>query len=385
MKIAMIGQKGIPALYGGVEKHVQELSIRLTNDHEVVAYTRPYYTSKHWSHFQKVRLVSLPTIYSKHFDAIVHTFISIIHAVYREKVDVIHIHAVGPALLTWLPRLLSHHVKVVVTFHCVDRQHQKWNWFAKACLFLGEWMAMKFAHEVIGVSKTLQQYSYEMYRRSIRYIPNGIVPMHIVEANQISDQFGLEKDGYILTVARLVRHKGIHYLIQAYQQLNTTKKLVIVGDSVHTDDYVTELKTLANGNPNIIFTGNQYGNVLAELFSNACLYVLPSESEGLPIALLEAAAYGKATVVSDIPANMEIVHQPEYIFRNTDSNDLKEKLAYLLEHPKLVNQSAQLLRTYVLTNYQWNDIAQATLQLYRQLSQEEYLTIPRVISASAVR
>lgn len=368
MKIAMIGQKGMPALAGGVEKHVQELSTRLAaNGDEVVVYTRSWYTPAIKTEHDGVRLVSLPSLHSKNLDAISHTALAIMHAAFIERPDVIHIHAVGPALLTGLARVLAPRSKIVVTFHCIDRQHQKWSRFAKIMLWLGEWIAMKFAHEVISVSRTLKNYAYEAYGRDTTYIPNGISQVQARQASMITQEFGLHTDDYFVCVARLVRHKGIHFLIRAYQQLRTTKKLVIVGDGAFTDDYVNEIKALAAGNPNIIFTGLQTGQMLEELFSNAYAFILPSQSEGLPIALLEAASYGKAVLASDIPANLEIVQHCGLSFTNGSISELADKLQLLINEPDLVETTGRAARKYVLRHYLWDDVAAHTTMLYKRV------------------
>lgn len=366
MKIVMIGQKGIPTRSGGVERHVEELACRLATqpDMEVVAYTRSWYVSKQKRSHRGVRLVSLPSIYSKHLDAISHTFLAIIHAAFVEKADIIHIHAVGPALLTWLARLVRPQAKVVVTFHCIDRQHQKWGKFAKFMLWLGEWSAMKSAHEVIVVSRTLQHYAYEVYGRTARYIPNGVAEPTLHRPDTIAQDYGLQKGSYILMVSRLVRHKGVHHLIRAYQTLQTDKKLVIVGDSAFTDHYVQEMKQLAASNKNIIFTGLQTGTVLSELFSNAYAFVLPSESEGLPIALLEAASYGIPTIASDIPANLEISKSAGISFKNTDVMDLAKALQQIIDSPEVAYRYSQLGKQFVLKHYAWDDIVVDTRKLY---------------------
>ncbi|EKD76192.1 MAG: Glycosyltransferase [uncultured bacterium] len=369
MKVVFIGQKGIPSLAGGVERHVEELAVRLAKEPvtDVVVYTRPWYTAKKLAEHNGVRLVSLPSLHSKHLDAISHTFIAVLHAAFIERPDIIHIHAVGPALLTGLARVLRPKAKVVVTFHCIDRQHQKWSKPAKLMLWLGEWMAMKFAHEVITVSKNLKQYAYEVYGRTTTHIPNGVAEMTLQSASIIEQQFGLQANTYILMVSRLVRHKGAHHLIKAYEQLTTNKKLVIVGNSAFTEDYEAEIKVLAKDNPNIIFTGLQTGKTLAELYSNAYLFVLPSESEGLPLVLLEAGAYGKALLASDIPANLEIVEAAGLSFENTNVEDLKLKLEELLQNPEAVKLLGKQARQVVLTHYHWNDITKKTVELYRDL------------------
>ncbi|MFA6027942.1 MAG: glycosyltransferase family 4 protein [Patescibacteria group bacterium] len=371
MKIAMIGQKGIPSIYGGIEKHVEELSIRLAAaGNEITAYTRPYYTPKDKKFYKSVKLISLPSIHTKHLDAISHTFIATLHALWNDN-DIIHYHGVGPSLLAFIPRILKPRVKVFATFHCLDRQHQKWGRFARFMLWLGEKATCTFAHQVIAVSKTIKDYCYESYQRDAQYIPNGVTAMQNVKPGIIENKFGLKGDDYIVVVSRLIPHKGIHYLIAAYQQLFTDKKLVIVGDSYFTDNYVRRLKNLAKGDKNIIFTGFQTGDTLAELFSNAYLYVQPSESEGLPISVLEAAAYGKCVLASDIPANLEIVRECGLSFGNKNIQELTEKLNFLLKHPEEVDKTGKYARKYVLEHYNWEDIVKQTQNTYQKVLKEE--------------
>ncbi|MBU0731980.1 glycosyltransferase family 4 protein [Patescibacteria group bacterium] len=372
MKIAMIGQKGIPAIYGGIERHVEELSVRLVDAGlDVSVYTRPHYSQSDKKTYRGIKMISTPSLHSKHFDAISHTLTSAVDAM-KKDFDVYHFHAVGPALLSFLPRIFRPKAKVVVTFHCIDRQHQKWGRMARLMLWLGEWAACKFAHEVVTVSKTLRHYCYEVYNRKTIYIPNGISNVQNEKPSIIESEFGLEKDGYIVMVARLVQHKGVHYLIDAYNQIHgTDKKLVIVGDTAFTDDYVAKVKAMAKDNPNIIFTGYQSGRALNELFSNAYMYVHPSESEGLPIAVLEAAAYGRCVLASDIPANLEVVKECGLVFENKNVDDLREKMEMLLASPEEVEKTGKIARKYVLKHYNWDDIAKQTKRLYTKLQDHQ--------------
>ncbi|MFA6475370.1 MAG: glycosyltransferase family 4 protein [Patescibacteria group bacterium] len=378
MKITFIGQKGIPALAGGVERHVEELAVRLAKipNTEVVAYTRPWYSAKAVTSYDGVRLVSLPSVHTKNFDAITHTFLAIIHAALIERADIIHIQAVGPAILAPLARLLRPKAKVIVTFHCIDRQHQKWGRFAKLMLWLGEFMTMKFAHEVIAVSRTIQHYSYESYGRMVKYIPNGATLHAIVPADKITEQFGLKSKDYVLTVARLVQHKGIHYLIKAFKKLETDKKLVIVGASTFTDDYVQEIITLAADDARIIFTGLQTGPVLQELYSNAYCFALPSESEGLSIALLEAGSYGLPIVASDIPANREVLDGNGLIVPVGNIEALRAALAQLLSDKKLAEGFGEQANRMVLEHYQWDSIVAETFECYTTGSALTYQPAP---------
>jgi len=369
MKIAMIGQKGIPTLYGGIERHVEELSIRLVkNSQEVFVYTRPYYTPKDMKTYKGVNLVSVKSIKSKHLDAITHTLLSTLHAI-RQGYDVIHYQGVGPSLLSFIPRIFKPSVKVVTTFHCRDSVLSKWGWFASLSLNLGEWTSTRFAHETITVSKSLQAYIKENYKKQVNYIPTGVQLPQNKEANLITSQFGLTKNSYIVAVARLIEDKGLHYLVEAYKNLKTDKKLVIVGDASFTDEYVVGLKEMANDNSNIIFTGWQSGTMLDELFSNAYMFAHPSVSEGLPVAVLEAASYGLPIVASNIPANKEVIEQNGLLFENRNIEDLQTKLKIALDSPEYVKSLGVKARAYVQETYDWNKVAISTIDLYKQVKQ----------------
>jgi len=368
----MIGQKGIPTRFGGIERHVEELSRRLgAMGHEVIVYTRAWYAAPKTRFSPGVRTVAAPTVRTKHLDAIVHTFTSTLAAL-RADVDVIHYHGVGPSLLAWIPRLLSPRTKVVATFHCIDRKHQKWNAFARLMLGCGERAACAFPHETITVSKTLEAYCRDRFDREAHYIPNGIAKPAAVRSDSALERFGLKKNGYVAMVSRLVRHKGAHYLVQAWndltrRQLTRGLKLVIIGDSAFTDDYVAEVKKLAEGNPDIVFTGYQQGAALRQLFAGAYAVVHPSESEGLPIAVLEAMSYGKAVLASDIPEIMEVTREHGLNFKNKSVADLTRKLRHLIAHPELARAKGRAARNFVLANYHWDDVAAAVDELYDSL------------------
>jgi len=366
MRIVFIGQKGIPATYGGVEKHVEDLATRLVNDgHEVLAYTRKNYTSDKMTSYKGVQLISLPSIATKHLDAISHTFLACLDVIFRRKADVVHFHSIGPSLLVWMVKIFKPRTRVVATFHSQCYNHQKWGAFARFFLHLGERMICTIPDKTITVSKSLTDYVADKYGKKTIYIPNGVEIPTPKEADEIK-KWGLEKGNYIVTVSRLVRHKGIQYLIEAYKSVDTKKKLVIVGDGAFTDDYVQELKDLADNNPNIIFTGNQSGDVLRELFSNAFLFVQPSESEGLSIALLEAMSYGLPVLVSDILENVEIVDGIGFVFANKNVADLSLKLReILLVDNTVLQESTTKLKDVADKNYNWNNIVKEIETLYK--------------------
>jgi glycosyltransferase involved in cell wall biosynthesis len=365
MKIAFIGQKGIPAVGGGVERYVEDLAVRLaTAGHEVIVYTRSHYTPKSLKNYQGVRLVYLPTLHTKHLDTIIHSTLSCLHAIITGA-DVAHFQTIGPALVCWLPKLLRPKMKVVSTLQSFDYEHQKWGHFAKLMLKLGERLMCRFSDEVIVVTKAMEQYVRDKYGINGRYIPNGANVYEPAGADLIS-KWGLAKDNYIVAVSRLVRHKGLHYLIAAYQKLNTNKKLVIVGDGAFTDSYIKELKDLVRNNANIIFTGNQTGATLAQLYANAYLFVQPSESEGLSLALLEAMARGVAVLVSDITANREAVGDAGFMFISKDTAYLLHQLRVLLSDAALVKAQGEAGRARVAEKFNWDKITKEVIKVYEQ-------------------
>jgi glycosyltransferase involved in cell wall biosynthesis len=368
MKIAFIGQKGIPTKQGGIEKHVEELSIRLAKaGFDVTVYSRPYYTNNRQKtyFYNGVRVINLPSLKTKNLDAITHTFISTIHAL-LQNYDIIHYHGVGPALLSWLPRIFRPQIKVISTFHCIDRQHQKWSSFAKLMLACGEWAACHFPHQTITVSRVLQKYCRYRFDRETTYIPNGVDVSFAQTNEEILKQFDLLKNNYILVVSRLIQHKGIHTLIKAYQKIATGKKLVIVGDGANTDNYVTHLRELAQNNPNIVFTGQKSGADLQTLFQNAYLFVQSSEAEGLSIALLEAIAYGLPVLASDIEENQEVLGDQGLNFISKNDSDLADKLQFALNNPQTIRQLANQAQREINQKYNWKDIAGQTIELYQK-------------------
>ncbi len=370
MKIAMIGHKRIPSREGGIEIVVGELSKRMVKrGHSVTAYNRnsrhiagEQFNSKKAKEYEGVKLKWVYTPNSSKLNAIVYSAFATLRAVFG-GFDVIHFHAEGPCSMIPLAKLFRK--RCVATIHGLDWQRSKWGGFATKFLKFGEACAAKYADEVIVLSENNRKYFKEAYNRDTVFIPNGITEPEIREAEIIKDKYGLEKASYILFLGRLVPEKGVHYLIEAYKGLDTDKKLVIAGGASHTDGYEKELHALADGNKNIIFTGFVQGKELEELYSNAFIYVLPSDLEGMPISLLEAMSYSNACLTSDIDECTEVCGDNAVYFEKSNENDLKNKLEYLLCNPDEVRRLKAVSKEYVLSNYNWDDICERTLELYR--------------------
>ncbi len=359
MKIAMIGQKGIPTLFGGVERHVEEISKRLAKEKtcHVYVYARSYYTSKKIKKYKKVNIVHLPSIKTKHIDAISHTFLSTCHAIFFLRPHIIHYHGIGPAICIFLAKIFIPSAKIIFTFHCRDYYHKKWGRAARFSLLLGEKIGCRLADEIIAVSPEIQKYVKRRYNKKAVFIPNGVNREKHFSAHLIK-KWELKKNNYILAVTRLVRHKGIHYLINAFKKIETDKKLVIVGPSFHTEDYEAYLKNLARNDSRIIFLGLRKGQVLNELYSNAAIFVHPSEEEGLPLGVLEAASFGRTLLLSDIIVHQKMLMDLPFFFKNKSVQDLKEKLDLLLKNQIMLDKRSREIKQYCIRNYSWDKIVE---------------------------
>lgn len=369
IKIAMIGQKRIPSREGGVEVVVNELSTRLVRDgNKVDAYNRSGYhvSGKEFDdgqgkRYKGIRIIVVPTFKNGKLNAIVYSLLATIRSLFGGY-DVIHYHAEGPCSMLFIPKIFG--IRVVATIHGLDWQRAKWGGFASAVLKFGERMAAKYADEVIVLSKNVQEYFSKTYKRETNYIPNGVDRPEIRPCNIISDKYGLKKDEYILFLARLVPEKGLHYLLKAFAEIDTDKKLVVAGGSSHSFEYIETVKAIAKKDKRVIFTDFVQGETLDELYSNAYLFVLPSDIEGMAISLLEAMSYGNCCLVSDIRENIEVVEENAVSFRKGDVADLRKQLIHLLTHKEIVEQYKSEAADFICGKYSWEAVLDETMKLY---------------------
>lgn len=365
----MFGQKRL-SREGGIEIVVKELCTRMARDGcQVTCYNR---SGHHVSgaeydekiEYEGIRQKSVLTIEKKGLAAVSSSAFAALYSALG-KYDVIHIHAEGPAFFAWLPKMFGK--RVVVTVHGIDWQREKWkSGFGSKFIRQGEKNAVKYADEIIVLSKGVQDYFKKVYGRETNFIPNGVNRPKLRAAEQISEKFGLSKDSYILFLGRLVPEKGIRYLIEAFKQVKTDKKLVIAGGSSDTDSFERELKDLAKNDERIIFTGFVQGSLLDELYSNAYIYTLPSDLEGMPLSLLEAMSYGNCCLVSDIPECTEVVEDKTLIFKKSDVSDLWEKLQDACNHPENVMELKKEAADFICKKYDWDDVVEKTRELYRR-------------------
>jgi len=372
MKVAFIGQKGIPAKLGGVERYTEEVALRMAKKgHEVFVYARNNYTSPNIKEYKGVKIIHLPSISTKNLDAISHTFLATVHAIFQDY-DVIHYHSIGPTSLSFLIRIFKPKTALVAIFQCQDYTHKKWGWMAKSYLKFSEFLTCEIPNATIAVTKILKDYVAKKYSREAILIPNGTEIKQVHDSNYLK-KWNLQKGNYIVYIGRLIQHKGVHYLIKAFKNLEDKhltrgKKLVIVGDGFYTEDYVKELKDLTRGRENIIFTGGLGGEELDQVFSHSYLFVQPSESEGLSLALLEAMGHAKAILASDIKENKEpLDSQTALFFQSRNVADLEEKLVYLINNPLLVKQIGEAALEKARKDYSWDTIVDQIENVYRNV------------------
>ena len=372
MKIAYLGHKRIPSREGGVEIVVEELSTRMAKlGHDVTVYNRK---GRHVldktkkinkvKEYKKVKIKEVFTIDKKGIAAMTSSLFATLKILFS-KAEVVHYHAEGPCAMMWIIKLLSKK-KVVATIHGLDWQRSKWGGFASKYIKFGEKMAVKYADEIIVLSENVKKYFKDTYNRETVFIPNGVSKPSILKADLITKKFNLKKDSYILYLGRLVPEKGIHYLIEAYNKLDTNIKLVIAGASSDTDEYYKKLKELSKDNKNIIFTGFVQGKLLDELYSNSYIYVLPSDLEGMPLSLLEAMSYGNLCVTSNIKECTEVLEDKGIFFKKGNIKDLEKVLKDLLNNKSKVNQYKKSSQKFILNKYNWDDVVNRTLELYKK-------------------
>jgi glycosyltransferase involved in cell wall biosynthesis len=358
VRVAFIGGRGVVSKYSGIESYYEQVGHELAKlGHEVTVYCRSYFTPP-METYQGMRVHRLPTIRSKHLETAVHTVLSTIHAMVSDH-DVVHYHCLGPALFAFLPRLVGK--KTVVTVQGLDWQRGKWGRVAARVLQWGEAAAIRGPNATMVVSRTLQRHFQQRHGRDTIYVPNGATPTVRPMPRKLTE-WGLSPDNYVLFLGRFSPEKNCHLLVNAFQKLDTTMKLAFAGGSSHSDAYAQAL--LSHESDQIRFLPWVSGAELDELLSNAALFVLPSELEGMSLALLDAMAAGVCVLASDIPENNEVVEGSGYSFKRGDQADLERMLDLLIRNPELRGQAAIRERARIQTEFLWPRVAQSIETAY---------------------
>lgn len=365
LNVIMLGHKSIPSRDGGIDVVVQHLSETLVEKGNSVTVINRKRKRACKTENNGVKICQAFTVNKRSLDAIIYSFFATLKAkriAEKEKVDAIHFHAEGVcAFIGLLPKRKKRNYKVVVTVHGLDWKRAKWKGLGSKVIKSCEKKIVKYADEIIVLNGSDEKYFKDAYGRETTLIPNATDTPNFVPPSTVAEKYGLKKDGYVLCVARLVPEKGILYLANAFKKLQkenaVDKKLVIVGSYAHSD-YSEKVETAVKGEKNIIMTGFLEGKELSELYSNAYLFCLPSDVEGMSMSLLEARAYGNVCLVSDIPENVSVIGDRDYTFRRGDTDDLAERLKEIMaKNPSFEKIPAVL--------HAWNEIAERTVETYK--------------------
>ncbi|MDJ0509489.1 MAG: glycosyltransferase family 4 protein [Crocosphaera sp.] len=369
-KIAVIGVKGLPAQQGGIERYCQQVYPKIVQQgYDVDLYARSSYTGS-WNNIrdsQGVRIISLPSLPIKGGDAFVNCLLAMIIAIFRNY-DIIHFHALGPALWCWLGKLFTN-AKIIVTCHGLDWQRAKWGRFSSGMIRLGEKIAVIWADQIIVVSQSLQKYFQQTYQRKTHYIPTAPAPYLAYDCQQTYlNALSLEPKKYILFLGRLVPEKRPDLLLQAFQSLQPEGwKLVFAGGHSDTEDYYLQLKQAAKGNSHIHFTGEVQGGLLSEIVREAGLFVLPSDLEGLPLVLLEAMQEGIPVIASNIPPHQQLIGSNRgLLFKKGSVDSCVNCLKMALNYPEKLEEMSRNAQNYVKQNHNWHDIVSKHLLIYSE-------------------
>jgi glycosyltransferase involved in cell wall biosynthesis len=369
----MLGGRGLPATYGGVERHVEEIGARLVErGHEVTVYCRPHYSDQaSGSYYRGMRLEVLPGIASKHLDALSHTAVAAAHAA-RQHFDVVHYHAVGPGLISPLSRA-SGRGAIVLTVHGLDFGREKWGVGARAALQVSARMSAHVPDRTIVVAEALRDYYRDTYGVETSYVPNGVTPPVEDEDAAPYDltQLGVKADDYLLSVGRLVPEKGQDLLVAAFGALpaDSRPQLMVVGGDSFTGDYVEQLTRQARALPDVHLPGFLYGDALQAVYANARLFVQSSTLEGMPLTVLEAAAHSRPLVLSDIPVHRQLVGRDRpgaRLFTSGDSASLTAALVRALDDPRAEAAGGREVGAELLDRFSWDRAVDGTLAAYEE-------------------
>jgi glycosyltransferase involved in cell wall biosynthesis len=372
VSVAFIGQRGVPATFGGIEHHVEEIGSRLAaRGHRVTVYTRGNYTDSRQEMYRGMRVRYTPTIATKRLEALVHSGVSTLSALTAraEPFDVLHYHAVGPAVFTPLPRVMGRWA-VVCTIHGLDYDRVKWRAADRLALRAAGWITGRVPHATITVSRSLAAYYRHRYGRPADYIPNGVSRAHPRPPSLITERFGLHGGDYLLFLGRLVPEKAPDLLLEAFGRMPGTTRLVIAGGSSFTDSYVEALVRKARLDSRVLMAGPVYGALRDELYTNAAAFVLPSLLEGLPLTLLEAASHGLPIVASDIAPHREVLGEDApggRLFRSADVSSLCDAMCRALAEPDAERAGARTLCERVMHEYDWEKATDQVEAVYSRV------------------
>lgn len=365
MKIALLGTRGVPASYSGFETCVEQLGQRLVErGHEVTVYCRSHHIEYEGQFYKGMRLVKLPTVANKYLDTIVHSFVSTIHSL-PGRYDVALYFIAGNSPVTWIPRLVG--TTSILNVDGLDWKREKWPALAKRYIQFAERLATILPSAYLTDSTVVQGYYRDRFNSEPPYIPYGS-EVNLLPPGEVLEQYGLKQDEYVLFVGRLVPENCAHHLVEAFRNLDTDLKCVVVGDAPYADEYIRELKRMGENDPRIIFTGYVFGQGYHELGTNARIFVETSGVGGTHPALVEAMAFGSCVVVNDTPENLETIGHTGFSYSGRDgASELQKVLQHLLDNPSVVDEAKAKAQRRARSVYTWESVTDAYERLFYSL------------------
>lgn len=362
IKIAIMGIRGIPACYGGFETFAEELALRLVNKgHDVTVYGRSNVINYKDKYYKGIRIIILPTISHKYLDTVTHTLICVLHSLFN-RYDVILICNAANSIFSFIPRIVGQ--KVVVNVDGIERKRKKWNLLGKVWYLFGEFFSVIFPNEIVTDVRVVQDYYKKIYRKTPFFIPNGANIDKYKKFN-ILKKYGLKPNEYFLYVDCLEPENNAHLVVEAFENINTSKKLVIVGDAPYSEKYIENLKKTTDSR--IIFTGAVYGDGYREFQSHAYCFIHASEVGGTSVGLIESMGFGNCVIVNGTPENMEVVGDCGLVYRKNDISDLISKMNYVISNPSVVKSFGEKARERVEKHYSWDAVADKYESLFLSL------------------
>ena len=377
LRIAMLGMRGVPANYGGLESVAEEVGARLVErGHIVTVYCRGHNSTTYATMHRGMRRIVLPSPRQKYLDTPLHTAVASAHAL-AHRSDVVHVFGVGNA--AWLPLLRRAGRATVISVDGMDWRRRKWGRVAKFGLERSSVLAARLSDACITDSQEVARYYAREHGRHLHYIAHGVDPRP-VDGTHALETYGLQDRGYLLFVGRLTPEKGVHYLIDAFRPLDTARALVIVGEAADPS-YAAALRERAECDPRVRLLGPLYGDPVRELFAHDYVYVQPSEIEGTALSLVEAMGYGNCVVVSDIPENLETVGEAGISFDAIHPvASLHRVLADLLASPERVERHRAAAKRFAIERYSWDRVTDEHERLYREaLARHARRVVPRAL------
>lgn len=368
MRIALMGSRGIPATYSGFETFYEQLAIRLVaRGHLVTVYNRSHHHSQRLKEFNGVRIVTLPTIRSKHLDTPVHAFLSLCHALWQGA-DILYMVIVGNSPLCLLAHLAGR--RMIINVDGADFAREKWRGLAKIYLRWSEGLAARHADVVIADSRVIVQRYLELYQRQTVFIPYGANPKPRDQwrgGHELLARHGLRSDHYILFVSRMTPENRAHVLIKAWRKSGSKLRLVLVGDAPYVDDYKDEVAALCE-DADIVRTGYLVGEDYKHISAHCRYFVLPSGIDGTRPVLLDQMALGNCVLVRNTPANMEVIGDAGLSFEDSDDEaSLALQIQRIDADDELLVTMRQRALIRVTANYSWDAVTDQYEALFRSL------------------